>query len=139
MKINNFRRAAGCGVMIEFYWKCPGEMSNVQAMKFLNGKNHAAKGKRYTLAEKQAVLEHVEAVNAQKGRGGIAAAARAFGITPLTISNWLQQGSVPPVGGDVTISARDFQRLAEVHGLILEAERALEELRREYVELRAKL
>jgi transposase-like protein len=54
-------------------------------------KNDAAKGKRYSPAEKQEILEHVEKINAVKGRGGVTAASRKFKVTQLTISSWLKQ------------------------------------------------
>ena len=44
----------------------------------------AAKGKRYTKAEKAKILAFVES----QGRGGQSKAAKKFGVSPLTISNW---------------------------------------------------
>lgn len=44
----------------------------------------ASKGKRYTDKQKAEVLAFVEA----QGRGGQTAAAKKFGISALTISNW---------------------------------------------------
>lgn len=56
----------------------------------------ASKGKRYSLAEKQKVIEFVNEVNASKGRGGQSAASKKFGISPLTISSWLKSGGAAP-------------------------------------------
>ena len=58
-----------------------------------------SKGKRYTNKEKAQVLSFVEKTNAEKGRGGITAASKKFGITPLTISNWMKKTGVPSVRG----------------------------------------
>ena len=50
----------------------------------------AKKGKRYTPAKKKKVVAYVNEVNAAKGRGGVAAAKKKFGITALTISKWVK-------------------------------------------------
>ncbi len=47
-------------------------------------KKSSGKGKRYTDAEKAEVLAFVE----NYGRGGASAAAKKFGVSPLTISSW---------------------------------------------------
>lgn len=70
-----------------------------------------AKGKRYSEAKKRQVVDFANEVNAERGRGGVSAAARKFGVTPLTISKWIKDGSgsgAPPVkqgrkpvGGDI--------------------------------------
>jgi hypothetical protein len=56
-------------------------------MKQIKG---AAKGRRYTEAEKAKVFEFIDEVNAKKKRGGQRHAAKKFGISLLTISNWLK-------------------------------------------------
>lgn len=56
----------------------------------------ASKGKRYTQEEKQSVIDFVNNHNAEKGRGGITAAAKKFGASALTISSWLKSA---PAGG----------------------------------------
>ncbi|OYU98169.1 MAG: hypothetical protein CFE26_28040 [Verrucomicrobiales bacterium VVV1] len=47
-------------------------------------KKKATKGKRYTEAEKAEIIQLVES----HGRGGGTAAAKKFGVSPLTVSNW---------------------------------------------------
>ncbi len=104
-----------------------------------NGERNSAKGRRYSLAEKNAVLKHVETVNLERGRGGISAAAEQFGVSPLTISNWLHsegvssrsQGSHPPV--------EIFYRMAEVQEQIMKAEGELARYEREYAKLKSEL
>lgn len=56
---------------------------------------NASRGKRYTPAQKNKVIAFVNQVNAEKGRGGVAAASREFGITQLTIANWVKKGGAP--------------------------------------------
>ena len=48
----------------------------------------AMKGKRYTPEEKSEILAFVEA----QGRGGQSQAAKKFGVSALTISNWRKAG-----------------------------------------------
>lgn len=79
----------------------------------------AAKGKRYTSTEKAAVLQEVDRVNALKGRGGIAAASRKFGISPLTVSNWLSKAghdtSAPRTNRDKPSNLEvEMSRLVEI-------------------------
>ncbi len=104
-------------------------------------KRNASKGKRYSSAEKRAVLDHVERVNRDRGRGGISSAARHFGVSPLTISNWLRsEGAGAPVSGKrPKVSAEDFRRMAELHERIIEVEAELQNLRNEYAQLKGKL
>mgnify|MGYP002626365662 FL=1 len=86
------------------------------------------KGKRYTPAEKQQVIDFVNEVNASKGRGGQSAASKKFGISPLTISSWLKAGGAAPKkkrgrkatakpakasGGSLEKKMKDLQSLAK--------------------------
>ena len=101
-----------------------------------------AKGKRYSEKERAQVLAFVDKTNAVKGRGGITAAAKKFGVTPLTISSWMKK-----VGQSSSSSRRrqngDFsgslRRLAELHEAIAVKETELTQLRREYSGLKKKL
>jgi hypothetical protein len=47
-------------------------------------KKAAKKGKRYSDAEKAEILGFIE----KQGRGGATLAAKKFGISPLTLTNW---------------------------------------------------
>ena len=62
-------------------------------------KASGTKGKRYTPAEKAKVVSFVNSVNAEKGRGGVTAAVKKFGVTALTISTWLKKA-----GGAVKVT-----------------------------------
>lgn len=57
-------------------------------------KKTIVKGKRYSPAEKQAVVDYVNQVNAQYGRGGQSAAAKKFSVSVLTVSAWLKAAGV---------------------------------------------
>ena len=49
-------------------------------------------GKRYSDAEKAEIIAFVNEVNAAKGRGGVTASAKKYGVSPLSISNWIKKG-----------------------------------------------
>jgi len=53
-------------------------------------KKNAQKGKRYTDAEKQVIVNYVNDFNAKNGRGGQAAAVKKFGVTALSITAWMK-------------------------------------------------
>lgn len=99
------------------------------------------KGKRYSDREKAQVLSFVEKVNAEKGRGGITAAAKKYGITPLTISNWIKKAGAPHSRPprDSADFAANLRRLAEIHEAISQKEGELQALQREYSALKKKL
>lgn len=61
----------------------------------------SAKGKRYTPEEKQKVVDFVQEANSEKGRGGVTAAVKKFGISALTISSWIKSsgGAAAPAKG----------------------------------------
>jgi hypothetical protein len=50
------------------------------------------KGKRYSDAEKAEILNFI----AQQGRGGATQAAKKFGISPLTLTNWKKASGASP-------------------------------------------
>ena len=50
----------------------------------------ASKGKRYTDDEKQRIVAFVHQINQEKGRGGLTAAAKKFGVSALTVGAWLK-------------------------------------------------
>ncbi len=45
-------------------------------------------GKRYSEAERKKILAFIE----KKGRGGISAATREFGVSYIALRRWMQQG-----------------------------------------------
>lgn len=103
-------------------------------------KKSKGKGKRYTDKEKSQVLAFVDKTNAAKGRGGITAAAAKFGVTPLTISNWMKKtgASTPSIRSGAHFSS-NLRRLADLHEAIVKKETELNTLKREYTQLKKKL
>lgn len=59
----------------------------------------SGRGKRYTAAQKAKVLKYVDDINASKGRGGAAAASRKFGISQITIGQWIKSGGATKPSG----------------------------------------
>lgn len=57
-------------------------------------KKDIVRGKRYTPEEKSKVVAYVQDYNVTNGRGGQSSAAAKFGISQLTISNWLKNAGV---------------------------------------------
>ena len=103
------------------------------------GKNNAAKGRRYSIAEKRAVLEFVEKVNSERGRGGISSASKRFGVSPLTISTWIRSAGAPTQRAGSRASADVFRRLAELHDRIVRMESDLAASRKEYARLKSRI
>ena len=61
----------------------------------------APKGKRYTAEERQKDVSFVAAHNAENGRGGATAASKRFGVSQLTVANWLKAGTSASAAGKV--------------------------------------
>lgn len=99
----------------------------------------AAKGKRYSDSEKRAVLDYVEGVNAERGRGGVTAAAREFGVSSLTIAGWIKKERRAGADTGGRLPADVFRRLGELHEKIVKAESELQEMRKQYARLKAML
>jgi len=112
---------------------------SLDSMSQRNGNSNAAKGRRYSIAERRAVIEHVESVNLERGRGGIAGASKRFGISPLTISNWLRRDGMPARGAGSRLSTEVFRRMAELHEQISQVEAELLELEKEYARLKSEI
>ena len=101
------------------------------------------KGRRYTEAEKKKVLNVVQQVNRTKGRGGIAAAAKQFGVSALTISNWLRTDTPLTLSirgaGKGKGAASILRRLADLHEEIEKRENELLDLRKQFQKLKGAL
>ena len=54
-----------------------------------------SRGKRYSDQEKAEIIDFVNKINSEKGRGGQSAASKKFKISPLTISSWLKKSGAP--------------------------------------------
>ena len=98
--------------------------------------------KRYTDDEKAKILRFVKQVNQEKGRGGVSAAVREFGISPITVNGWLrnQKESGPTLPLPKNASAVEvFQRLADLHSSIESKRDELKRMESEYNDLKKKI
>jgi len=101
-----------------------------------------SKGKRYTSAEKAEVLKWVNDYNVKHGRGGVANASKHFGITQLTIHNWVRQGGAVMGTRALKVSPNHsgiLRDLADLLDQIAERETELQKLRKEYNDLQKQL
>ncbi len=122
------------------------------------GAKSSAKGKRYSAAEKEEILNYVEQVNADKGRGGQSAASKKYKISPLTISSWIKArkggGASAParatkaakatsagsIGGAVSGSmSKKLAKLQGLHDQIDRTEQELAKLRAQFDALKGSL
>lgn len=78
----------------------------------------ATKGKRYTAEEKAEILAYAAA----QGRGGQSAAAKKFGVSPLTLSNW-KKGAADGGSG-----VRNGRKAKEVGNGLVDPDTVLREL-----------
>lgn len=106
------------------------------------------RGTRYTPAMKKKVIDFVNKVNAEKGRGGAAAASRKFDVGQLTIGKWVKgAGTVAPKkrgGRRKAAPARstgesEFRILAEMDEEIATKRAELETLEAQFEQLKGKL
>ena len=108
-------------------------------------KKKTTKGKRYTAEEKQEVMDYVASVDGDNGRGGVAAAARKFGITPLTITAWKKRAnggsatSVAKGNRGATAQSRILHRLGEILDHVAVKESEIDALKKEYSKLKKKV
>lgn len=107
-----------------------------------------SKGRRYTTEEKAAIIDHVEKINASKGRGGQTAAAKKFGISMLTISNWMKK-SAPAAAGKSSVKSKgkgssksmngSLAKLAALHSQIQSKEKELAKLKQQFNVIKSSL
>lgn len=101
------------------------------------------RGARYSLQQKQNVVDYVHEYNAKNGRGGQSQAAKKFGVSVLTVASWLRSPklSVSPKAGKASkVSAGINPKLAsliEVSDELRKVEAEATKLRAKYDELRS--
>lgn len=128
----------------------PAKAKKKAAKKAKSGAKKASKGvgKRYSTAEKQDVVDFVNAYNAAKGRGGQSEAARKFNISILTISSWLKKSGVKVTKGVKSSKvsaaapsglASKVAKLLELSDRVRKAEVELDKLRAGYESLKASI
>jgi transposase-like protein len=78
-----------------FVLDSPGDLSIIPTMA---KKKKGKRGVRYTDKEKAEIVQFVQEHDEKNGRGGQSTAAAKFGVSALTISNWLKQAGkkAPP-------------------------------------------
>ncbi|MFC7337115.1 hypothetical protein ACFQY0_07995 [Haloferula chungangensis] len=110
-------------------------------------KVNVSKGRRYTQAEKAEILEYVDKVNAEKGRGGQSAASKKYKISPLTISSWIRSGIGGASGLSITPSSpsiagpigKKLAKLQALHDQIMRAEKELSKMKAQFNALKSSL
>lgn len=94
------------------------------------------------------MLDYVASVDSDKGRGGVAAAARKYGITPLTVTAWKKRASGETTGPassggkatrGATSQSRVLHRLAEILDEIETRKNQIGSLEKEYAKLKKKV
>lgn len=100
-----------------------------------------SKGRRYSEEEKANIIAHVEKVNASKGRGGQTAAAKKFGISMLTISNWMKKSPATPQRGAGKSKSLNgaLAKLTSLHTQIESKEKEIAKLRQQFDVLKRSL
>ena len=116
----------------------PAKAKKKAAKKAKSGTKKASKGvgKRYSSAEKQEVVDFVNAYNSTNGRGGQSAAARKFNISILTISSWLKKSGVKVTK---VVKSSKVAKLLEMSDRVRKAEVELDKLRAGYESLKASI
>ncbi|MEK7954309.1 hypothetical protein [Luteolibacter soli] len=106
----------------------------------------ATKGKRYTVEEKQSVVDFVNSYNEANGRGGLTAAVKKFGTSALTISAWVKRTGGASVGNGrkAAKSAAGgrsgvLAELSKLDGVIAAKRKELDALEARFQKLKASL
>ena len=101
----------------------------------------AKKAKRYTDDVKKQVLDFVESI----GRGGISQAAKKFGVSPLSISNWKKKlgggESATKSRSEAKPSGRDqvLAKMTKLSSEMVSTEKKLAAMQKEFDQLKAML
>lgn len=91
----------------------------------------STKGKRYSDEEKKRIVQFVNQVNTEKGRGGASAAGKKFGVSAVTLSTWL---STTPSEGTLIKGGGSRNKILERLGRM---DREIETKRKELSKLEA--
>lgn len=100
----------------------------------------STKGKRYSDEEKARIVEFVNQINAEKGRGGASAAGKKFGVSAVTLATWLSK-SVPAKrqAGEGGKRNKTLERLVTLDREIAAKREELVKLEAEFDKLKGKL
>lgn len=77
-------------------------------------KDTKLKGKRYSVKERNDVLSYVAEHNESHGRGGITTAVKKYGISAVTIRNWMSDANVATVKPSHTEEGDLYRQLADL-------------------------
>ena len=102
------------------------------------------KAKRYSDGKKAKIIAFVNQVNSSKGRGGVTAAVKKFGASPLSISNWIKGASGSKPGpkkgkGKTAKSGGGWEKLVALRAEIDHFEKGLEIRREKFNKLKKSL
>jgi transposase-like protein len=131
----------------------PAKAKKKAAKKAKAGAKKGSKGAgmRYSVEQKQEVIDFVNSYNASNGRGGQSEAARKFNISILTVSAWLKKsGNKVAKGGKAVAAGKGsakvssaltakFANLIQMSDRIQKAEAELAKLRAGYESLKASI
>lgn len=98
--------------------------------------------KRYTEEEKREIVDFVRQYNLENRRGGVSAAVKKFGVSPITVNSWfhkVRQGAASFSLPDKASPVEIYQRLAELHQSIEEKDQELSTMKAEYDKLKNRL
>jgi transposase-like protein len=117
------------------------EAAPAKPSKFDKAKNsrmsvNRKKGMRYSLEQKQEVIDFVTDYNSRNGRGGQSHAAKRFGLSVLTVSSWLKGvGAKTKYSRSASVSpglSSKFHNLVELGAEIRRLETELQSVRHKY-------
>lgn len=101
----------------------------------------SSKAKRYTPSQKTEILNFIAQFNNKNGRGGQTAAAKKFGVSQLSLSKWVNEGTAParagrPAKGAAVAKSKDLDKklaqLKKLNGQISKAEQDLVSLKDQF-------
>ncbi len=98
--------------------------------------------KRYSEDEKREIVDFVRKHNLEHRRGGVSAAVKKFGVSPITVNSWfskVRQGTTDYSLSEKATPVEIYQRLAELHQSIEEKDEELALMRKEYDKLKNRL
>lgn len=92
------------------------------------------KGKRYTKTERQNILAYVNDYNTEHGRGGLTGAVKKYGISAVTIRQWLTASEVSQ-----TQAGDNIRALARLKDEIQQLQQQLDAKQVQYEELKSRV
>jgi len=99
----------------------------IRNLKILDMKKDTKlKGKRYSKQERRDVLSYVAEHNESHGRGGITTAVKKYGISAVTIRNWMSDTTVGAAKPSHTQEGDLYRQLADLTDAIHKLETDLE-------------